>query len=235
MIYLDEPTFKPDIDAKALYIHYRKVDLTQYDIDYLVCPCTGTDHIDFEYCKKNNIKVIHLDDKDWLYENIWATAEHTLYLMLCALKSNTDRQEGYNRELRGKKVGIIGYGRIGKQIDQMLTSLGCHTIINDKTIDCSISFDVMFRECDIITIHVPLTEETEGLITKELWKPFLENGNILVNVSRPQIIEGMFTGDFESVESGDIIFTTCHMAGYTYESRVKTDTYVFDKLRKEVE
>jgi len=222
MIFLDRPSIEFNFPDDVLYMHYRKVEIPK-GIKYLVTPCSGTDHIDFGYCKNNNIKVIYLDDKKWLYENVYATAEHTVYLMLRALKHRKKRSEGYNRELRGKVVGIIGFGRIGQQVSHILKGFGCTIMSSDNGIEN------LFYECDIITVHVPLTDETRGLIKINLLSDFLKSGGVFVNVSRPEIVEDCH-GDFESVISSDYGHITNHMAGFTKESRIKTDEYVRERL-----
>jgi D-3-phosphoglycerate dehydrogenase len=202
------------------------VDLTDFpNVKTIVTPCTGVDHVDFNYCKVHGIDVIYLDNKQWLHDNVWATAEHTLYLMLSALKCHKTRNN-YNRDLRGKMVGIIGYGRIGQQVKKLVTAFGANVFKCEEG-QC---IETVFRKSDIVTVHVPLTDETRGLISEETVKEFIQNGGIFINVSRQQIVEG-FEGDIELALYRGGKITTNHMAGYTLECRQKTDKYVLDKLR----
>ncbi len=241
MIFLDKPMYKPEFLDKLnddfLYMHYRKIRYSDYpNLRYIICPCTGVDYIDFEHCEKNNIKVIYLDDKDWLFENVWATAEHIVYLMLRTLKRSMSREWDYNSELRGKVVGIIGYGRIGRQIKKLLYVFGVDIRVYDNKFG-SFPLNYLFETCDIITIHVPLTDYTRNLVTYNMWNKFKNKGGILINVSRQEIVEG-FDGDFERVIFGKGVgykeIKTPHMAGYTEESRTRTDEYVFNKLKGEL-
>lgn len=233
MRVLDYPSFNPGIkNDTVLYCHYREIPKECLQgIKYLVTPCSGTDHIDFEYCLENGIEVIYLDDKEWLYKNVHATAEHTMFLMLAGLKMHTKRESGYNSELYRKSVGIIGYGRIGQQVKRLVEAFGAQVETFDK--DSIAGIDDIFEVSDIITIHIPYNQDTKTLIKRSVVQKFIGGGGMIVNVSRSKLIPGDFEkyGDVEIVRSKGKLFCTNHMAGFTKESRMMTDYHVFEKLK----
>ena len=94
-------------------------------IKFIICPTTGLDHIDLNLCKKHNVKIISLKNQKKFLKNITATAELTIALILVIsrnIKSAIDSvlnykwsQENFRgTELKDKKIGIIGYGRLVK-------------------------------------------------------------------------------------------------------------------------
>jgi lactate dehydrogenase-like 2-hydroxyacid dehydrogenase len=109
----------------------------------IVSPTTGTDHIDLLACIEQGIDVLSLEGETAFLSNVWATAEHTVALLLSlmrkipdaanhALKGYWDRTLFLGYELRGKTVVVVGYGRIGKQVVRLLTPWGCVIIPVDK-------------------------------------------------------------------------------------------------------
>src|SRR2546423_5033396 len=116
--------------------------------------------------------------------NTITTAEHTIALLV-ALARNVaqanssvkaakwERKKFIGAELRGKTLGIIGLGRIGRAVAQRVTGLGMKVIAHDPFIAIDQTSDVeietaalheVFARADFLTIHTPLTNETRGLI-----------------------------------------------------------------------
>src|SRR3989344_5323287 len=146
---------------------------------------TGVNHIDVEYAKKKGIEVISLQGA-----NTVATAEHALALMLSLMRNvpaahssllsgKWHRAAFIGTELYGKKLGIVGFGRIGKDIAKIAQSFGMQILAYDPYLPENIfteckatritSMQNIFSEADIITLHVLLTEETKGLVNKKLF------------------------------------------------------------------
>lgn len=104
-------------------------------LKYICSPTTGLNHIDLAYCRKRDIKILSLKGETKFLETIRATPEHTLGLILGLKRNyanaflNTENRE-WNRdkykgmEIYGSRVGIIGYGRVGKILSKYLLSLG---------------------------------------------------------------------------------------------------------------
>jgi phosphoglycerate dehydrogenase-like enzyme len=132
-----------------------------------------------------------------------AVAEGALALMLAVVKrlpelgdavlaadwSARDRLE--LGDLDGATLGIVGYGRIGRELADLARGLGMHVLAYDPYADgASTPLDVLFAESDVVSLHAPLTDETRGLVGPELFaraKP----GLVLVNTSRGALLSSL--------------------------------------------
>jgi len=92
--------------------------------------------------------------------------------------------------VKGKTLGVVGYGRIGKEVARMASACGMNVIICDPYVKADVprvTLDKLLKRSDIITIHVPLTEETRGMIgRKEIRK--MKKGAYLINTAKGEII-----------------------------------------------
>ncbi len=134
----------------------------------------------------------------------WAVAEHAAALLLTSVRRI---HKAYNRvrdfnfslngltgfDLHGKTVGVVGTGKIGRIFIDICRGFGMKVLAFDKFpakdagID-DVDLDTLFRSCDVISFHCPLTEETYHLINDESVKT-LKKGVILVNTSRGALID----------------------------------------------
>ena len=143
--------------------------------------------------------------------NAKPVAEHAVMLMLTLIKSfrynedmvYADRQMEAKTacfanglpELYGRKVGIVGYGAIGRELAAMLRSFGCElcyydTRLADSSVD-SIEFsplEELYANSDIVSLHVPVTPETENMINPGTLKLF-KRGAILINTARGELMD----------------------------------------------
>lgn len=145
--------------------------------------------------------------------NSITVAEHAIMFMLVLKKwagyANTELLKGNKAEINhppvfktgelyGKTVGILGLGNIGKQVAKRLQGFGVKILYNKRnrlSVEDESSLGVDYRtftqlltESDILTIHLPLSDETQGLIgRKELYS--MKKGAILVNTARKQIVD----------------------------------------------
>lgn len=160
----------------------------------------GVDNIDLLSAKKNNVKVSYTPDVPAPY-----LAEMTIGIMLTMLRnlhiSNLNMHRGiwsryFGRSISNSTIGIIGYGRIGKNITNKIQSLTPKKILiydilsdvdlNEKNLEWA-SLDRIYKECDLISIHLPLNSSTYNLIKKEdLLK--MKSNAIIINNSRGGII-----------------------------------------------
>ncbi|MCH8981302.1 phosphoglycerate dehydrogenase, partial [candidate division KSB1 bacterium] len=143
----------------------------------------GLDNIDLKAAELFDVKVLNVIDG-----HIPSVAEHTIGLMIALSRdlvsaSNSTRDGNWEKskfkgnELYGKSLGIIGYGQIGQQVAAIAKAIGMEILIHDPYVQKSSSFDnqlnydemefvslkLMFKECDFITLHVPLNSETEKM------------------------------------------------------------------------
>ena len=227
-------------------------------------PSTGVNHIDIEYLAQNDISVkCLLDDRESL-ENIHASAEFTwLHIMSAVRKFNLAVENKKNwrekenekflrsNELYGKKIGIIGMGRIGKKLLNYAKAFGMQVFWYDPYVNSSkTSIKVNnlndLRDCDILSINCYLTDETRKLITYGTLDDF-KTGLIVVNTSRGEMVDEDYIYDLiindEIKYSSDVlcneqdikslyesklfnlnydgITITPHVAGATVESQMK--------------
>ena len=174
----------------------------------------GLDGIDVDFALSRGIKVLHAAEG-----NADAVAEHVLGMMLGllsripeadrAMRSSVWDREGFRgRELKGRCVGLIGYGNMGPAVAQRLNAFGCRVIAYDKyRSDWPDNFaervdeEAIQAESDILSLHVPLTKETQGMIGKAYLKK-CRPGLILLNTSRGPVLD--LTGIGELLENGHL-------------------------------
>jgi D-3-phosphoglycerate dehydrogenase len=239
------------------------IPLTEYPrLGYIVTATTGLDHIDLPECERRGITVLSLQGETQFLETIPATAEHTWGLMLALLRhipwaftdvkaGRWDRMEWKGGELRGRKLGILGAGRVGSQILGYANAFGMDVRSYDR--DSTMSLDDFMGHCEILTIHLPLTEETRMMIgAREL--ALMPEGSYLVNTSRGAIVDEdalltaldsrHLTGaalDVLTDEGRGLIFyaqthsnllITPHLGGCTWESMERTEEYMALKLKR---
>jgi D-3-phosphoglycerate dehydrogenase len=170
-------------------------------------PSTGYQHIDADAAAKEGIPVANTAGA-----NTFAVAEHTVMLILACLKKLLLAHEKTKRaewaqdemplygvfELWGKTLGIIGMGRIGKEVARRTKAFGPRLIYYDvdrltpedeKVLGLTYhSLDEVMAQSDVITIHTPLTPQTENLVNAERIAKMKPNV-IIINVSRGAIVD----------------------------------------------
>lgn len=168
---------------------------------YLSVAFTGLDHIDLAYCREHGIKV-----QNAAGYSTTAVSELAVGMMLDLLRNIVTlnekiRQGGsrgtfLGRELRGKTVGIVGTGAIGTATARLLVAFGAKVIAWSRTERPEVKalgveympLDDLLRQSDIVSLHVPLCDETSGLIGERelaLMKPTA----MLVNTARGPVCD----------------------------------------------
>lgn len=164
---------------------------------------TGYDHIDLDYCKAHGIAVCNVPD----YGDS-TVAEHVFTLLLATARNLVEAVERTRRgnfsqsglrgfELRGKTLGVIGTGRIGRRVIEIANGFGMSVIAFDLYPDDAAAqrlgfryadFEEVLAMADIVTLHIPASPKTQSLLSYHefgLMKP----GAILINTARGNIIE----------------------------------------------
>ena len=168
---------------------------------YLSVAFTGLDHIDLAFCKEHNIKV-----QNAAGYSTTAVSELAVGMMLDLLRNIVTlnekiRQGGsrgtfLGRELRGKTVGIVGTGAIGTATARLLVAFGAKVIAWSRTERPEVkamgveymSLEDLLQQSDIVSLHVPLCDETRGLIgEKEL--AIMKPTAMLVNTARGPVCD----------------------------------------------
>lgn len=170
-------------------------------LQYLSVAFTGLDHIDLAYCKSHNIAV-----QNAAGYSTTAVSELAVGMMLDLLRQITHFdgtiREGkgrgmfLGRELRGKTVGVVGTGAIGTATIRLLLAFGCRVLAYNRSEHADVvqlgvrytDLDTLMRESDIVTLHVPMTDETYHLINHERLAMMKANA-ILVNTARGNVVD----------------------------------------------
>ena len=229
---------------------------------------SGTENIDLHYANKKNIKCFNAAEG-----NRQAVAEHALAMILNLLNNIRvsdqeirrgiwDREKNRGIELSGKTIGIIGFGNTGSSFAKILENFNVKILAYDKYKEkykFQSNLDEILEFSDIISLHIPLTEETKYLVNKNFIdkakKPFY-----IINTSRGKCIEtkalikglkdqkilGACLDVFEQeknsfekigentdlkylIESNKTILTP-HIAGWTFESNYKIAETLSNKI-----
>ncbi len=229
---------------------------------------TGLNHIDLDYCKENNIKIqCHKNDYE-LINQLPSTSELAFGLMVSLLRNipecnnhvsryNWDYTQFMGRQIKDLKIGIIGYGRLGKMMDGYCKAFGAQTFIYDPYINTpQTSLKQMFQICDVISLHVHVTDETKYMINKDLLG-LTQKDLYIINTSRGEIVNELdivdalntkkLTGygtdvienEFDDITKSPIIkamnegkniIATPHIGGMTIEGQTKAYKWSIDKL-----
>jgi D-3-phosphoglycerate dehydrogenase len=190
------------------------------NLKFIGCPTTSIDHIDKEFCDRKKIKLITIEKQKKLLKNITSTAELATWLLIelsrnpskyakNVLEGKWNRYEYTNQSLNGKTLGIIGLGRVGKQVARVFSNLGMKIIFFDskKYIFSKykrvISINQIAEQSDFITIHVNGVIENKNLITGEFLKYLKQSGSYIVNTSRSLVVNEVDV--VESLTKGNLI------------------------------
>ena len=160
----------------------------------------GVDNIDVEYAKSKNIKVTNSPSA-----NLISVVELTVALIINAARKinlsdshlkdgKWDRKEFVGMELYGKQLGIVGYGKAGRLVSEIMQSFGMSIAFYDPYVkdwdgpEKSLELDELLSTSDVISIHVIKNKETENLISKEKLD-LLKESAILINTSRGGVVD----------------------------------------------
>ncbi len=233
---------------------------------------SGMDNIDLEFATARKINCIHAGEA-----NADAVGEHTIGMLLMllnnlAIADKEVRNKIWNREanrgteLSGKTIGIIGYGNTGKSLAKKLNGFDVKVLAYDKYLQdysdtnaTEASMNEIYENAEIISFHIPLTNETRMMVDEKYLKNFSKK-ICLLNLCRGKIlklsalIEGIKAGkiigaaldvleneklstlneqqqtDFDFlIDSKKVVFSP-HIAGWTFESYRKISELLLEKI-----
>lgn len=159
---------------------------------------TGIDHIDMDYCKERGITVCNCSG----YSNV-AVADLVfgmvinLYRNIIAcnevVRCGGTKEGLVGFELEGKKFGIVGTGAIGLRVAQIAKAFGCEVYAYSRTVKPEaglnyVDLETLLKTCDIISLHVPQTVETIGMINEEALS-LMKSNAILINTARGPVVD----------------------------------------------
>ena len=245
----------------------------------LVSATTGLDHIDLKAAAENGVTVLSLRGETEFLEGLSATAELAWGLTLSLLRhipqafqsvkeGDWDRDAFRGNELRGKGLGLLGLGRLGRMVAEYGRAFGMAVASYDpytpdwpQAVEFCPTLDTLLQDTQVLSLHVPLNEETKGLIG-EAQLARLPEGAVLINTSRGAVVDeaallaalesGHLAGAGLDVvadeladgpsrallaharDHGNLIITP-HMGGATVESMEKAEVFMAQKLARFLE
>jgi D-3-phosphoglycerate dehydrogenase len=165
------------------------------------CFCIGVNQVDLKASTGHGVVVFNAP-----YSNTRSVAELVIGLSVMLIRRIPDKNKAAHlgvwakdakgsHELRGKTLGIIGYGNIGTQVSILAEALGMKVIFYDVVTKLPLgnassrkTLKEVIGEADIVTLHVPDNKQTKNLINKNLIKQF-KKGSILINYARGEVVD----------------------------------------------
>lgn len=228
---------------------------------------TGMNHIDTQYCIENNIEIYSLTTDYQLINDLPSTSELAFGLMLSLLRKIPESKQHVSeykwdytnfvgRQVKDLKIGIIGYGRLGKMMKKYCDAFGAKTYVYDPYIDIEqTSLEEIFTKCDVISLHVHVTDETKYMVSKKLLG-LSKKGLYIINTSRGEIVNendivqalnnkllgygtDVIENEFDDItkspiikamNKGENIIITPHIGGMTIEGQTKAYKWAINKL-----
>ena len=228
----------------------------------------GLDNIDTEYCKNKNIHVqpatgMNADSvAEYVVSSSMSLIKKIPMFHNGTIKGEWPRTTIKSTEIKQKNLGIIGFGTIGKKVAEYSSKNGLKILaydpyvkeINNKEIDAKLSsLNEIYEKSDIISIHLPLTDETKNMINKSSFSQ-MKNKPIIINTSRgsiinesdlieayhKNIISGFALDVFENepieskfyhkIKPGMNCILTPHISGVTTESNIRVSDFIVKKI-----
>jgi D-3-phosphoglycerate dehydrogenase len=243
--------------------------LENNQLSFIARAGAGLDLLDLDACSARGIAIFTANEG-----NSDAVAEHVIGQILSLAHklhtSDTEIRHGLwerdgNRgfEIKGKTIGIIGYGNMGKAVALRLSGFGMRILAYDKyapSVDFPASLEQIFEDADILSLHIPLTSETRGLVSPSFIEYF-KKPILFINSSRGPIspleplLQGLRSGQIRGLALDVLpneklstwspvekeIFTEIaaypatifspHVAGWTTESYFKINEVLLEKIK----
>jgi D-3-phosphoglycerate dehydrogenase len=227
----------------------------------------GLDNIDLNAAKEKNVVVVNAPESLTI-----AVTELTFGLMISLMRNivkgdkslrekRWDRSKFMGNELYGKTIGIVGFGRIGREVADRANAFGMKVITYDPyaTVEDAresnaklvIEIDELLKNSDVISVHAPLTPQTKHLINAEKLK-LMKNSAVLVNIARGGLVDtnalidalknkkiaGAALDVFETEPLGESpllelenVVLTPHLGASSAEAQVVAGTIVVEKIK----
>lgn len=247
----------------------------------IVTPTTGTDHIDLAAAEHAGVAVLSLKGEREFLDQVYATAEHSFALLFSLVRHIPSAFEAVKRydwrrdlyrghELAGKVIGLVGCGRLGTMMVRYAQAFHMPVLVYDpyqKQLPAGVEqvaqLDVLLQRSDIVSLHVPLNDETEAMLGADAFAQ-MRSGALLINTARGAVVDeaallaalqsGKLAGAaldvvcdehliargarnalIEYAKTKDNLILTPHIGGATFESVEKADLFVIRKLTEWME
>ncbi len=251
-------------DADVVVINKLKLNSTNLPkapkVKLICLAATGFDNVELDYCRRAGIGVCNV-----VGYSTQSVAQLTLSMAL-SLYTNLGQYTDFVRsgeytknglanrltpvyhEIAGRTWGIVGYGNIGKQVARVAGAMGCRVLVYKRTpiedAEC-VDFDTICQKSDILSLHVPLNEQTRNLLD-EAHIAMLKKDAVVINVARGAVADEVALADaileerigglgvdvyskepfdvnhpFNKIKHLPNVLLTPHMAWGGYETRVR--------------
>jgi len=225
---------------------------------------SGLSNIDLAAARESQVEVIHISGR-----NAIAVAEFTIGLMFAVSRNiayahhammNGHWQKNYAyepAELEGKRVGLLGFGEIGRTVAKKLFSMGCEVVFYDPYYSgiskyaSSVTMEDLLRTSDFISIHVKLADATKNMISNREFR-MMRSSSFFINTARAEIVnsealvealqnnliagaaldvflEEPLNENDPLLQMNNVVLTS-HIAGSTPEALVKSVDLLFDEF-----
>jgi len=179
----------------------EKVLLQAKKLQAIGCFCIGVNQVDLRAAMQHGVAVFNAP-----YSNTRSVAEMVIGSSIMLIRRIPDKNKAAHDgiwlkdakgsfELRGKTMGIIGYGNIGTQVSILAEALGMKVLFYDTVTKLPLgnaaacrSLKDLVAQSDVVTLHVPESPQTKNLIHKGLLK-FFKKGSILLNLARGEVVD----------------------------------------------
>ena len=180
----------------------REVVARARDLKAVARAGSGVDNIDLEACRERGVAVFNTPGA-----NAVSVAEHTWALVLGLLRQlpraassmaagRWEKSELGGREVRGKVLGLVGFGRVGQEVARLGLAFGCRVQAHDPLVHVedmvpgvdAATLDELLATSDIVSLHAPLLPETKGLLSAERLAR-MKPGALLVNCARGALVD----------------------------------------------
>ena len=163
---------------------------------------TGLNHIDMDYCERNNVEVWSLKEDFELINDLPSTAELSFGLMMSLLrkipegfdsvkKGEWDYEPFIGRQVKGLTIGIIGFGRLGKITAELFKGWGVNILVSDPYVGTfeyeQVEIKEIQKKSDVVFLHLHANKETRNMVDRELLSN-MKKGSILINTSRGELV-----------------------------------------------
>lgn len=207
-VALNEDTVREYADAEVISTFVRSIANEGTlsclpNLKLVATRSTGFDHIDLDYCTAHGIAVCNVPD----YGDV-TVAEHVFALLLAAVRHIVESSERTRRgdfsqgglrgfELRGKTLGVIGTGRIGRRVIEIGRGFGMNVIACDLLQDAEAairlgftyaSLDDVLAAADIVTVHIPGVAGQRHVISDREFS-LMRRGAVLINAARGSVVD----------------------------------------------
>lgn len=240
--------------------------LAGHSLEFIARAGAGLDLIDLAYCETNGIAVFSANEG-----NRDAVGEHVIGQLLSIARKihtadaevragNWNREANRGWELQGKTLGIIGFGNMGQSLAKKLQGFDMQILAYDKYAPATHRLEDLFEQADILSLHVPLTDETREMVNLAFLAKF-KKPIVLLNSSRgavcslDAILDGLQSGKivglaldvlpneqiarwsdaekarFTAISAFPQTIFSPHVAGWTHESYWKINDALIEKIK----